>query len=439
MKQKYDIFISYRRTGGAQYARILQLMLAQRGYKVFLDYDELTDGKFGEHIQEAIKSAPIFMLVLSKESLERCKNEGDWVRREIHLAISLNKHIIPVNPDNTFDGIPEDIPEDIKEEVGTHQHSDISFGQTLGVTVDYMVKNRIVPKIGVRIRQDSDIDVLNQQLLAEDKARRQHRLFVKSIVAFGVICAIAIVGWIGYSIKSRNDFEQTRKNLTEQIQEHHPGLNLMANDSITIEQLQVLDGILNNMREVYGDSIKFSAFETTVKEYHTILGEKYDAAQASLPITEVSFGKTQLFIMKLNEIINSNETNIEFSLPTKEEWEYAASDGNPENGTLYAGSDNISEVAWYSRNADGKPHPADGQNELKPNKFGLYDMSGNVSEHVFTPFVDFNHPENATNMMLIKGGNFASEENECKINYESPMETDLSSPKVGFRLVLRKK
>lgn len=31
----YDIFISYRREGGAQYARILQLMLIQRGYKVF--------------------------------------------------------------------------------------------------------------------------------------------------------------------------------------------------------------------------------------------------------------------------------------------------------------------------------------------------------------------------------------------------------------------
>ena len=62
------------------------------------------------YIQEAIKSAPIFMLVLSKEALARCKNEGDWVRREIQLAISLKKHIIPINPDNTFDGIPEDIP-----------------------------------------------------------------------------------------------------------------------------------------------------------------------------------------------------------------------------------------------------------------------------------------------------------------------------------------
>lgn len=439
MKQKYDIFISYRRIGGAQYARILQLMLSQRGYKVFLDYDELTDGKFGEHIQEAIKSAPIFMLVLSKESLERCKNEDDWVRREIQLAISLNKHIIPINPDNMFDGIPEDIPNDIKEEVGTHQHSDISFGQTLGVTVDYMVKNRIVPKIGERTRQDSDIEVLNQKLQAEDKARRRHSMFIKSVISIGVLCAIGIICWIGYVNKSNNDLEQNRKNLIEQVQKHHPGLNLMANDSITIEQLQVLDKIFYDMRDVYGDSIRFSAFETTVKEYYTILGEKYDETKASLPITEVSFGKTQLFIMKLNEIINSNETNIEFSLPTKEEWEYAASEGNVENGTQYAGNDNINEVAWYKENSEGNPHPADGQSELKPNKFGLYDMSGNVCEYVYTPFKDFNNPENFTNMMLIKGGSFASEPNECKISYETPMDADLSSPKVGFRLVLRKK
>ena len=439
MKQKYDIFISYRRTGGAQYARILQLMLSQRGYHVFLDYDELTDGKFGEHIQEAVKSAPIFILMLSKESLVRCKNEGDWVRREIQLAISEGKHIVPVNPDNSFDGIPEDIPDDIKEEVGTHQHSDISFGQTLGVTVDYMVKNRIVPQIGERTRQDSDINVLNQQLLAEDKARRRHRLFIKSILSIGVLCAIGIIGWVGYAIKSDNDLVQNRNNLIEQVQKHHAGLNLMANDSISIEQLEVLDHIFYNMRDVYGDSIRFCAFETTVKEYYTILGQKYDVSKASLPITEVSFGRTQQFIMRLNEIINSDETNIEFSLPTKEEWEYAASDGDMENRMLYAGSDNINEVAWYKGNAEGTPHPADGQSELKPNKFGLFDMSGNVCEHVFTPFIDFNNPNNSTNMMLIKGGSYASEANECLINYEIPMETDLSSPKVGFRLVLRKK
>ena len=83
MQSKYDIFISYRRESGAQYARILQLMLSQRGYKVFLDYDELTDGRFGNHIKEAIESSSIFMIILSRQSLQRCKNEDDWVRANL--------------------------------------------------------------------------------------------------------------------------------------------------------------------------------------------------------------------------------------------------------------------------------------------------------------------------------------------------------------------
>lgn len=435
---KYDIFISYRRDGGAQYARILQLMLTQRGYRVFLDYDELTDGKFGDHIQEAIKDAPIFMLVLSKGALARCRNEGDWVRREIQLAIAEGKHIIPVNPDNTFDGVPDDVPEDIKIEVGSHQHSDINFGQTLGVTVDFMMTNRIEPKIGKRTRRDNDINYLNQQLSAEDKARRRHRLFMKGIVVAGVLCAIGIIGWIGCSIKSKNEETLRRKTLIEQVEKHHPGLDFMANDSITIEQLEVIDGIFNNMRDVYGDSIRFSAFETSEKEYHTILGEGYDMSKADMPIAEVSFGRALLFIEKLNSLINSDKTGIQFFLPSKEEWEYAASEGNESDGFAYSGSDDINEVAWHADNSKGDRHPADGQSQLKPNKFGLYDMSGNVGEFVFTPYIDFNNPDISTNMMLVKGGNYASGESECMIKSEVPMETDLSSPKVGFRLVLRK-
>ncbi len=45
----YDIFISYRRKDAADYARQIQLKLENYGYTVFLDHDELKDGRFDHH------------------------------------------------------------------------------------------------------------------------------------------------------------------------------------------------------------------------------------------------------------------------------------------------------------------------------------------------------------------------------------------------------
>ena len=63
-----------------------------------------------------------------------------------------------------------------------------------------------------------------------------------------------------------------------------------------------------------------------------------------------------------------------FRLPTVEEWQYAAKGGQ---NYRYSGSDNLDEVGWYSRNSGGKIHPVA---QKKANGYGLYDMSGNVSE-----------------------------------------------------------
>ena len=45
-KPQYQIFISYRRQGGEDPARQIQLSLENSGYQVFLDYDNLHNGNF---------------------------------------------------------------------------------------------------------------------------------------------------------------------------------------------------------------------------------------------------------------------------------------------------------------------------------------------------------------------------------------------------------
>ena len=62
-----------------------------------------------------------------------------------------------------------------------------------------------------------------------------------------------------------------------------------------------------------------------------------------------------------------------YRLPTEAEWEWLA---RGEENYTYAGSDNVDDVAWYDKNANGT-------REVKTkaqNGYGLYDISGNVWE-----------------------------------------------------------
>jgi hypothetical protein len=107
---KTEIFISYRRDGGVDYARMIFLELKGRGYETFFDYNSLRDGRFNEGILNAIDECRYFILVLSDGALDRCVNEDDWVRHEIERAISKGKSIIPVCPSGNTRGFPEKLP-----------------------------------------------------------------------------------------------------------------------------------------------------------------------------------------------------------------------------------------------------------------------------------------------------------------------------------------
>jgi len=67
-------------------------------------------------------------------------------------------------------------------------------------------------------------------------------------------------------------------------------------------------------------------------------------------------------------------------LPTEAEWEYAARAGT--SGSRYG---ELDKIAWYDKNSGGRTHPV---KEKLANKFGLYDMLGNVWEWVADFYAD---------------------------------------------------
>lgn len=109
----YQIFISYRRDGGEALAYLLNEKLKSAGYKVFYDLDSLASGKFNTKLLEVIEACNDILVVLSPKSLERCVNDGDWLRLEVAHALEKGKNIVPVMT-RGFEW-PDIMPADIKD------------------------------------------------------------------------------------------------------------------------------------------------------------------------------------------------------------------------------------------------------------------------------------------------------------------------------------
>lgn len=133
-------------------------------------------------------------------------------------------------------------------------------------------------------------------------------------------------------------------------------------------------------------------------------------------------------------IENLNKTEyVGFNLLTEAQWEFAARGGVKSNGYIYAGSDNLDEVAWSKSNSDSKYH--DVKTKL-PNELGLYDMSGNAQELVLDDYVKYPtsnqtnpigvYTGSGTRYLICRGGNISADIYTCKIFYRNDYTTDSS-------------
>ena len=87
----YDVFISYRRSDGKEYAEELNTALTKGGLRVFFDKEKMDSGKaFPKQLKDAVIAAPHYILIGSPEAfVDRSiynPGEKDYVREEMKLA-----------------------------------------------------------------------------------------------------------------------------------------------------------------------------------------------------------------------------------------------------------------------------------------------------------------------------------------------------------------
>lgn len=145
-----------------------------------------------------------------------------------------------------------------------------------------------------------------------------------------------------------------------------------------------------------------------------------------------------------------------YRLPTDAEWEYAARAGtvtafhngeDSDSGFLDCQTSDdppyhLVDIAWYCANAVD-PEESRSVAVKTPNAWGLYDMSGGISEQIWDWYkkalgeqavVDPEGPVIGVNK-AVRGGNWDSKAKDCRSARRGGNSPDFSNEKNGFRLV----
>ena len=129
-----SVFISYRREGGAETARLIRYELLARGWSVFLDVEDLKAGKFDETLLAEVAAAENFLLILSPGALANCVQDNDWLRKEIRRAIETERNIVPVLKENSRRPDKEELPHEIEplKRFNCVDYSHVYYDATIG-------------------------------------------------------------------------------------------------------------------------------------------------------------------------------------------------------------------------------------------------------------------------------------------------------------------
>jgi len=162
------------------------------------------------------------------------------------------------------------------------------------------------------------------------------------------------------------------------------------------------------------------------------------------PVEQVSWYEVQTFI----QILNKMDNVWQYRLPTEAEWEYSAR-ANTKTRFFWGDQADCSKSNYGNGFSDECKSTNIGKTKIvssyNPNKWGLYDMHGNVSEWcqdwygVYPNFKTTNPSENFVGeVVVIRGGDYMSHSSNIRSASRSWASPDNDFDTLGFRLVVLK-
>ena len=141
---------------------------------------------------------------------------------------------------------------------------------------------------------------------------------------------------------------------------------------------------------------------------------RYLPDDGDYPAAHFSWNRAAEVCFKLTERERILPHRRFYSLPSREQWEYACRAGT---SGPFAGA-SLEEMGWYSGNSGGTAHPVGAK---RPNPWGIHDMHGNVWEWC--------------NEWIRRGGGFRMGADRCRSAYAFVDIPELGSSCSGARIV----
>lgn len=288
----------------------------------------------------------------------------------------------------------------------------------------------------------------------------------KKIIALIIFILVVIVGIGLYFILKKDDIKEI----------------VVASDNLILIEAGTFDmgspeseyqrGKDETSHKVTVDSFYISATEVTQKDYENIMGENPSNFKGqNLPVENVTWYDALKYCNKLSEKegltpvytidgenVSWNRSANGYRLPTEAEWEYVARAGTT---TPFNTENSISaeEANYYGHYPYGIEENYFDQEKLetkpgeyrettievgsfKPNKWGLYDIHGNVREWCFDYYGEYDlenteNPSGPTSgtLRVTRGGGWNDYAKHMRSAYRSSEVPTHSASNTGFRIV----